>query len=69
MVKGRFEKALMKNSKVSWDEDDTISILMVMLIYFQINKTNILLYRLHSITPILILLQPQLQLLIQFLSK
>jgi hypothetical protein len=30
MVKGRFEKVLVKNSKVSWDEDDTIYILMVM---------------------------------------
>ena len=30
MVKGRFEKAFIKNSKVSWDENDTISILMVM---------------------------------------
>jgi hypothetical protein len=29
MVKGRFEKALAKNIKVSWDENDTISILMV----------------------------------------
>lgn len=30
MVKGRFEKALAKNSKVAWDKDNTISILMVM---------------------------------------
>jgi len=49
MVKGCFEKALVKNSKVSWDEDDTISILMVMWIYFQINKTKILFYYLDFI--------------------
>jgi hypothetical protein len=78
MVKGRFEKALAKNSKVSWDKDDTISILMVMWIHFHINQTNILLSRLHLITLISIrtilqlwppVLQPQLRFLIQFQPK
>lgn len=69
MVKGRFEKALMKNSKVSWNEDDSISILMVMWILFQIDKTNISLSRLHLITRILVLHPPQLQLLKRFQPK
>jgi hypothetical protein len=34
MVKGRFEKALAKDSKIAWDMDDSLSVLMVMWMIF-----------------------------------
>ena len=34
MVKGHFEKALAKDSKIAWDMDDFISVLVVIWIIF-----------------------------------
>jgi hypothetical protein len=30
MVKGRFEKAIAKDSKIAWDMDDSFSVLVIM---------------------------------------
>jgi len=57
MVKGRFEKAITKDSKIAWDvEEDNffLSVLAVILYYTVIYYSNWLLFRPHSIILILL---------------
>lgn len=49
MVKGRFEKALARDSKIAWDMDDSDSVLVVMWIIFLLSLGVMMFYYLDFI--------------------
>ena len=49
MVKSCFEKALAKDSKIAWDMDDSVSVLVVMWIIFLLSLGVMMFYYLDFI--------------------